>query len=177
MLDIIVCHYGITEGAVTIALDGLTAMEEEGDDWPLSLDQKCFDYLQIIRAWIKLSLLTFTFRHVKGHQTDKVAYNQLDWWGQRNKDVDKEAKKFLFSCTEGLIADLRPHIQPTFHLEKWALSRDGTKFTSICRDSLYTNLYGSRTLAYWAEKDDTPKDPKRILWEESRLAMNRLSRT
>ena len=32
MLDIIVCHYGITEGAVTIALDGLTAMKEAGGD-------------------------------------------------------------------------------------------------------------------------------------------------
>ena len=42
--------------------------------------------------------------------------------------------------------------------------------------SLYTNLYGSRTLAYWTEKDDTPKDPKCIFWAESRLAMKRLSR-
>ena len=60
---------------------------------------------------------------------------------------------------------------------KWALAKDGTKFTSICRDSLYANLYGSRTLAYWAEKDNIPKDPKRILWEESRLAMKRMSRS
>ena len=92
-------------------------MQEAGGDWPLSLDQKCFDYLQIIQAWIKLSPITFTFRHVKGHQTDEVAYNQLDWWGQRNKDVDKEAKRFLFSCTEGRRAELRHHIQPTLNLE------------------------------------------------------------
>ena len=151
-------------------------MEESSSDWPLSIDQKCFDYLQIIRAWIKLSPLTFTFQHFKGHQTKEVAYKQLDWWGQRNEDIDEMAKDFLFSCTEGRIANRRPHIQPTLHLEKWTLARDCSKFTSICRDSLYTNLYGSRTLAYWAEKDDTPKDPKRILWEESRLVMKRLSR-
>ena len=60
--------------------------------------------------------------------------------------------------------------------KKWTLGRDSIKFTSICSNSLDTNLYGSHTLAYWAEKDDTPKDPKRILWEESRLAMKRLSR-
>ena len=151
-------------------------MEEAGGDWPLSLDQKCFDYLQITRAWIKLSPLTFTFRHVKGHQIDEVAYNQLDWWGQRNKNVDGMAKDFLWSCTEGNRDELRQHVQPILHLEKWALARDGTKFTCICRDSLYTNLYGSRTLVYWAKKDDTPKDPKRILWEESLLAMKTLSR-
>ena len=117
ILDIIVRYNSITEGEVTFALDGLTAMEEAGGDWPLSFDQKCFNYLQIIRAWIKLSPVTFTFRHVKGHQTNKVAYNQLDWWGRRNKDVDKEAKNFLFSFTEGLIADIRHYIQPTLHLE------------------------------------------------------------
>ena len=72
-------------------------------------------------------------------------------------------------------ATRRTYVQPTLYLEKWALARDGTKFTSICRKSLYTNLYGSCTLAYWAEKDDLPTDPKLILWKESRLAMKRLS--
>ena len=50
IIDVIVCHHSITEGAVTIALDGKTAIKEAGGDWPLSLDQKCFDYQQIIRA-------------------------------------------------------------------------------------------------------------------------------
>ena len=97
ILDILVRHHNITEGAVTIALDGKTAMDESRGDWPLSINQKCFDYLQVIRAWIKLSPLTFHFRHVKGHQTDKVEYNQLDWWRKRNKDVDRMAKVF-FIC-------------------------------------------------------------------------------
>ena len=61
MLDIIVRQNNITEGEVTIALDGLTAMQQAGGDWPLSLNQECFDNLQIIRAWIKLSPLNFTF--------------------------------------------------------------------------------------------------------------------
>ena len=79
MLDIIVRHDKITEGKVTIALDGKTAMQQSEGDWPLSLDQQFFDYLQVIRDWIKLSPLTFSFKHVKGHQTDHVAYDQLDW--------------------------------------------------------------------------------------------------
>ena len=41
---------------------------------------------------------------------------------------------------------------------------------------MYTNLYDSRTLAYWADKDNTLKDPKRILWEKSRLALKKLFR-
>ena len=46
IINILVRHYNITESGVTLALDGLTAMEECAGDWPLSIDQKCFDYLQ-----------------------------------------------------------------------------------------------------------------------------------
>ena len=152
VVDILVRHNNITEGGVTLALDGLTAMQESAGDWPLSIDQKCFDYLQIIRAWIKLSPLTITFRHVKGHQTRLVPYAELDWWGQRNEDVDECAKSFLRTCTSGDGATRKSHVQPTLYLEKWVLSRDGTKFTSIGRESLYTNLCGSCTLAYWAKR-------------------------
>ena len=60
-------------------------MQECAGDWPLSIDQKCFDYLQIIWAWIKLSPLTITFRHVKGHQTDRVSYDELDWWANATR--------------------------------------------------------------------------------------------
>ena len=88
IIDILVRHHNITNSGVTLALDGLTAMQEYTGYWPLSINQKCFDYLQIIRAWIKMSPLIITFRHVKGHQTDFVSYSELDWWGQRNEDVD-----------------------------------------------------------------------------------------
>ena len=123
ILDIFIHHHNITDGAVTIALDGKTAMDKSRGDWPLSIDQKCFDYLQVIRAWIKLSPLTFTFIHVKGDQTDKVAYNQLDWWGKCNKDIDLMAKDFLHKCTEGSAVNKRSHIQPTLHLENGHLHR------------------------------------------------------
>ena len=165
-MDILVRHNNISEGAITFALDGKTALEESRGDWPLSINQKCFDYLQVIQAWIKLSPLTIKFRHVKGHQMKEIPYLQLDWWGQRNEDVDGAAKAFLHQCTSGSPRDRRAHNQPMLHLEKWALALDGTKFTSIGRDTLYNNLYGPRTLEYWAEKDDTPKDPTRILWKE-----------
>ena len=122
-------------------------MEESRGDWPLSIDQKCFDYLQVIRAWIMLSPLTIHFRHVKGHQKKLIPYHLLDWWGKRNEDVDG-AKIFLYQCTSGSICDRRAYNQPILHLGKWALSQNGTKFTHISGDTLYNNLYGSRTLAY-----------------------------
>ena len=46
MLDVLVRHYKITDGAVTIALDGDSALVQSGGDWPLSVAQTDFDYLQ-----------------------------------------------------------------------------------------------------------------------------------
>ena len=121
--DVLVRQHNITDRAVTIALDDKTAMEESRGDWPLSMDHKCFDYLQVIRTWIKLSPITFTFRHVKGHQTDKVSYNQLDWWGKRNKDVNGWAKEFLHKCTARSATNRRSHTQPILNLENGHLQR------------------------------------------------------
>ena len=80
-------------------------MDETRGNWPLRINQKCLDYFQVIQAYIKLSPLTFHFRHVKGHQTNKVPYNQLEWRGQRNEDVDRDAKVFLHMCTAGSLVD------------------------------------------------------------------------
>jgi hypothetical protein len=46
VLDMLVKHYHIESGSVTIALDGLLALQQCAGDWPLSIvDQSCFDVL------------------------------------------------------------------------------------------------------------------------------------
>ena len=88
-------------------------MDQCAGDWPLSIDQSCFDYLQVIRGWIKLSPLTITFRHIKGHQTDHVSYDELDWWGKCNGDVDGRVKEFLQECTTGTAATRKTYVSGT----------------------------------------------------------------
>ena len=110
ILDVLVRHHNITDGAVTIALDGDSALIQSGGDWPLSVDQPSFDYLQVIRSWIKLSSLKFSFHYVKGCQTDHVRYDQLDWWGKRNENVDQAAKRFLHECTTGPVSTRRSYV-------------------------------------------------------------------
>ena len=48
ILDVLVRHHNITDGAVTIAFDGDSALIQSDGDWPLSVDQPSFDYLQVI---------------------------------------------------------------------------------------------------------------------------------
>ena len=105
-----------------------------------------------------------------------VSYHPLQYWiflldittisqtGEDNaKKGDRAANFFLHMFMVGLLANQKAYIQPLLHLKNLALARDSMKFTSICRDTLYIDLYRSCTLAYWGEKDDKPKDPKRIV--------------
>ena len=57
ILNVLVHHHELTSGSVSIALDGESALNQSGGDWPLSVDQLYFDYLQVIQGWIKLSPL------------------------------------------------------------------------------------------------------------------------
>ena len=76
ILDMLVHHQNTTDGVVTITLDVKTSMDRSRGDWPFSINQKCFDNLQVMQFWIKLSTLTFHSRYNKGHKTDKVEYNK-----------------------------------------------------------------------------------------------------
>jgi hypothetical protein len=79
ILDVLVKHYHIESGPVTIAFDGLSALQQCAGDWPLSIDQLCFDVLQDIRGRIKELPITVDFGWVEGHQDDKgMVYYNLD---------------------------------------------------------------------------------------------------
>ena len=99
IIDVIVWMHSITKGSVTIALDSELALEQSQSTVPLSADQKSFDCLQIIQNWIRLSPLNFKFRHVSGHQTDHLFYDNLDWRGKMNNKMNAKAKTYMSTCT------------------------------------------------------------------------------
>ena len=171
IIDAIIWLYNITEGSITISLDSKLALEQSQSTAPLSSDQKSFDYLQIIWNWIQLYPLTFKFRHVIGHQTDHILYNNLDWWGTMNNKMDERAKMFMSVCTT--IVPVRVRLQPTLYLEKWSLSLDGTKLTCVDQNRLYESLHGNITLKYWYKKYNVSWNPEDIMWEKSWLARRR----
>ena len=53
---ILVKQFSITSSAITIALDGESALDEASGTWPLQIDQPCFDFLQISAYQIQMAL-------------------------------------------------------------------------------------------------------------------------
>lgn len=169
-VDALVHFYGIDSGSITIALDGESALRESESGWPLRIDQKCFDYLQVVRSLLKKLPVTVTFRWVEGHQKEKGF--KLDWWAAKNDLVDKNAKAFLKQC---LLLNPVPYRQTCLLHEDWCLYLDGVKLADITRNKLYQAFFGPRTLAYWENYHDIPIPTYcDIDWKASKAAAKKL---
>ena len=92
-MAILVRHYKIKKGAITIAFDCATALKTCAKTDPLSIDMKCFDILQDIRNRMDILPIDVLWCWVEGHQKEKGKI--MDWWARRNFDVDLAAKAYL----------------------------------------------------------------------------------
>ena len=95
-MNIICRRYEITEGNIELGCDGLEAFKVASRyDYDPTTRIKHYDLVSTLHQLIKDSPLTWTFRHVKGHQDNSITYDQIDEWGRLNIDADRFAKNRL----------------------------------------------------------------------------------
>ena len=136
----------IIAGGIEIACDCFGALQavftHEWDD----PSQSSFDLIHQIRREIQASPLTWTWRHVKGHQDQHTRFDALDWRSQLNVEMDSLAKAYWNATftdrTTFYDAD------PTM----WRLSHSGRQFSSLDRKLLYELCHGPPLRAYWRKK-------------------------
>jgi hypothetical protein len=166
---IIIQHYDITKGSITIALDGYSALDQSAAETLLRIDQPDFDILQDIRARLHTLPITVIWKWVEGQQDKKGKF--MDWWALQNQKVDRNEKAFLRKCK----LNKRPHRPLRLLYEKWALYIQGVKQSKINKNSLYASRFAHRTLSYWETHHDIKINPLATVdWEPSRLAMVKL---
>lgn len=96
VIAILVRHYNIKKGAITIAFGCETAFKTCSKLEPLSIQMKCFDILQDIRKRLEILPIVVTWRWVEGHQKEKG--KKMDWWARQNFRVDLAVKAYLKKC-------------------------------------------------------------------------------
>jgi hypothetical protein len=95
---VIIKHYNITNGSITIALDGYSALDQASAESPLKIDQLDFGILQVIQERLHNLPIEVEWKWVEGHQDRKG--KTLDWWALQNQKVDLNAKSFLKKCRQ-----------------------------------------------------------------------------
>ena len=110
-----------------------------------------------------------SLRHVKGHQTDDVRYEDLPFEAQLNEDCDKEAQ----SCMRGMVLDgSRP--PPTAEAGAM-LYLDNYLFTTKMEDQIQYEAHVNCLCEYVKQKYEwTDGDIDSVNWKAAGLAKNRL---
>ena len=124
-VSIIIQHYNITSGSITIALDGKSALDIASADAPMKIERPDFDLLQDIRTRLSILPITINWRWVEGHQDKKG--KSMDWWALQNKKLDLNAKSYLRKCKNAK----REHRPVLLLYKKWALYVNGIKNSKI----------------------------------------------
>ena len=84
----------VLTGSVTIACDCLSAIHNITRQYDPNSGTSHHDLVSNIRFLIRTSPISWTFRHVRGHQDDHCTYGLLDRWGQLNVDMDTLSKAY-----------------------------------------------------------------------------------
>ena len=84
----LICSWAdIQAGGIEVGCDGLSALNKAFDTCPLETPGPQFDLLSALCTMISASPVTWTARHVPGHQDDDPSA-KLDWWATKNIEME-----------------------------------------------------------------------------------------
>ena len=170
VLAILVRHYNIKKGAITIAFDCETALKTCSKSDPLSIKMKCFDILQDIRNRLEILPIEVSWRWVEGHQKEKG--KRMDWWARQNFGVDLAAKAYLRECRRAK----RPFKPIQLKYEHWAVYCKNIKQSNIHQEKLYEQIFHTETMNYWNSHHCIPVPSQcNIHREANRMARKKLT--
>jgi hypothetical protein len=138
-------HFKIDSGGITLACDGLSALEQAFYKGHAVATKKSFDIVHAIRHHLRSSKLLWTSRHVKGHQDELKEWAELTWWEQQNVRMDGLAKDKM----------QRYWTAPTQHVsehEGWSLWKGDRKHTCFDQQEIYTLLCKQRVIDHWIRR-------------------------
>jgi len=161
-------YYDIQEGAIEIGCDGLSALQTSFDYGPhLSYDISNYDLIGAIYHMRKMSKVSWTYRHVKGHQ-DKTS-SDLDEWATQNVRMDTLAKQHLSSAR-------RAPRHYNIAGEPWQLWVEGKKITSRIQERIYSAVHRPESEAYWGRKEGSTENIPLVDWPNIGYAMKKVPR-
>jgi hypothetical protein len=96
--------------------------------------------------------VTIKWQWIEGHQDNHVSFSKLSGLAQDNVSADSIAKILLNRCGE---AGFEP-ISQRFGDEGWSLFAQGVKVSKLDYRWLYTAMWATKGLDYWATKHALP---------------------
>jgi hypothetical protein len=95
LLEVLCEHHSITSGHIEVGCDGKSALQHSLDQskW-VDSGAAHYDIIMATRAKVRKSPISFSFRHIDGHQDTKNPTKTLTRWEQLNVEMDAIAKDY-----------------------------------------------------------------------------------
>ncbi len=163
-----ICHdYAITEGHLTIGLDGSQALKDASEvTWHPPASKAHYDLIRQIRSRLHSLPLRISWRWVEGHQDDKS--HKLDAWAKANVMAD--------ALAQGFRRHLQRHgqdVPPEVYILPAHVQFRQQPLTSINESQLYEAIQGPDMILYWQRKRNIPPTSQ-VAWECSGEALRKL---
>jgi hypothetical protein len=135
-------YHSIKEASITIACDNISALLNSLDqDSYTSILDPDHDLITAIQKLLQTPGITWLYRHVRGHQDDKKAINELDHWEKLNIEMDALAKHTL-AQTPNCLSQIAQG-------EPWSIWINQTKIIKDIATNIYDHIHGKEALNYW----------------------------
>jgi hypothetical protein len=130
LVELLCEYFNITGGAVEVACDGLSALNNVFDlQRHVSTKTPHYDLVVATRQIIQSSAqLTWFYRHVRSHEDDLREYEELDRWETLNIEVDDSAKTYLNQEYD------TPNPSIAIQDSPWTISLNGRKVVRKLKD-------------------------------------------
>jgi hypothetical protein len=159
---------GILGGVIEVRCDGLSTLNKAFDTWPLDPDDPHFDMLNSLRTMITESPITWTTRHVDGHQDDDINAT-LDWWARQNTQMDNLAKVFWMNHSHSA------PVQYSISHEGFQVWLGDHKLSSSPSSVFFDHIHGKTILAWHATHHRFPACYVQCIdWAVGAAALKRL---
>ena len=126
----------ITDGLITIGLDGKSAIDTVSSTKPLRPQQPDFDLLCDIRAKLLRLPIKVKWVWIKSHQDDQTQFHSLSPVAQDNVIANNIVKVYA----NHLLHNNTPHTNPRFSDEGWSLYLGPNKQTRFNKQRIYDYL-------------------------------------
>ena len=147
-------QYKITQGSITLGLDGQSAINTVSGSQPLKPNQPDFDLLCDIRTKLSRLPITVNWEWIKGHQDDHTSFHKLPPIAQDNIIADNIAKAYI----QHFVHQQIPHTNPRFTDEAWTIYLGPNKQTRFNKKRIYDYITQPSITAYWSNKWNCPPD-------------------
>ena len=175
-------RHKISQGSIEIGCDGEGALKAITYNHKIvKTNRKHYDLIQAVNEAIETSPITWTFRHVRGHQDDIREYHDLNRWEQLNVKADILAKERMHEETYGKSEGDIYRIQYTTSQKCRVGWKDRQRrehsITSHLQKTLTTDIGSTLIRDYWIKKKKfTPYTERWIDWENMHKSSNGLKK-